>query len=131
MRVLFVTLNATGNLPPQLAFGERVAASGHQVRFVSHESTRGRIVDAGFEFAPLTGIPDHYVHGAPSGLDWWRDVFFAAETGIDVDRQVEEWQPDVIIVDSLLWGALPATASSGTVTAVFVHTLYGRFSTVH
>ena len=131
-RVLFVTLNATGNVPPQLAFADRLHALGHAVKFLAHDALRTRVIERGCEFSALRWLPDHYAGGAVDrGIDWWRDVFFASAVGDDVDREIVAWSPDLIVIDCLLWGGLTAAQASRRPVAVFVHTVYGRFSTDH
>lgn len=52
-RVLFVTWDGGGNVPPALGLAAEVRRRGHEVSFLGHEVLRERIIGLGFGFGPL------------------------------------------------------------------------------
>jgi UDP:flavonoid glycosyltransferase YjiC (YdhE family) len=108
-RLLFVTWDGGGNVPPVLALGARLAAVGHAVEGFGPASLADRFAAEDLEYA---------VRDAP---DPWDAVAMAR----DVAERCARTRPDVVVVDYMLPGALCGAEASGGATVAFVHTLFG------
>jgi UDP:flavonoid glycosyltransferase YjiC (YdhE family) len=108
-RLLFITWDGGGNVPPVLALGSRLAAAGHAAEGFGPASLADRFTADGLGYA---------VRDAP---DPWDVVAMAR----DVAAHCARTRPDVVVVDYMLPGALCGAEASGGTTVAFVHTLYG------
>ncbi|WP_016883648.1 MULTISPECIES: glycosyltransferase [unclassified Rhodococcus (in: high G+C Gram-positive bacteria)] len=126
-RILFVTWDGGGNVPPALGIATEARNRGHQVRFLGHAQQRRRIERHGFRFTP-------YAHARPwqsttnhpgiTGLYQSLAVFTDAGPGIDLLDTVAREPIDVVVVDCLLYGALQAAADAQLTRVTLVHTYY-------
>jgi UDP:flavonoid glycosyltransferase YjiC (YdhE family) len=106
--VSFVVWDGGGNVPPAIALGSRLAASGHAVEGYGPPSLRDRFRDAGLGYT------------SREVADEW-DVTAMA---LDVATHCASTAPDLTVVDYMLPGALcGAECGPGAVVAL-VHTLY-------
>jgi UDP:flavonoid glycosyltransferase YjiC (YdhE family) len=108
-RVLLVTWDGGGNVPPAVALGSRLAATGHDVDAYGSPSLAGRFAADGLAFT-ARDVPDP-----------WDTTAMA----VDVARHCARLEPDLVVVDYMLPGAICAAEASRGATAVLVHTLYG------
>jgi UDP:flavonoid glycosyltransferase YjiC (YdhE family) len=126
-RFLFVTWDGSGNLPPTLAAARALAARGHDVRFLGHQSQADRI---DFPFRAYRAVPDLYERAPlPPEEVWWDELFLSESPARELLDALEEDRADALVVDCLLWGALAGAERTSLPTAVFVHSVYGpRFA---
>ncbi len=135
-RYLFAMWDGGGAVPPELGVARRLIARGHAVRVIADPTLREVTLGIGAEFAPWTSAP-HRSSTDPSEdiiKDWettnplemlrrMRDrlvsgpaPFFAADTA----GQVTAWQPDALVSDYLLFGAMIAAQGAGLPVAALV-----------
>lgn len=106
-RILFVTWDGGGNVPPVLALAERLRARGHDVRGIGSETLAPRFDDE--------GIP--YV--AREMLAEWDQGAIARDVLAEAKRSA-----DVVVSDYMLPGALCGAEAAGRPNVALVHTLY-------
>lgn len=132
-RVLIVSWNGGGNLPPALALAARLVDSGHEVAVMTDaapadSSSIGRVASCG---AKLLEYPS--VEPWPPGLSLEDDPvrFDEIRNGVgvawDVVAAAEGFKPDVMVVDCMAGAGLVAAEHLGIPTAVLVHVLYQPF----
>ena len=107
--VEFVTWDGGGNVNVARALVGRLAAAGWRVGAYGPPSVGGRFEAAGARFTPR------------EAADPW-DVTVMA---LDVRAHCRRVQPDVVVVDYMLPGALCGAEAAGTPVVALVHTLYG------
>jgi UDP:flavonoid glycosyltransferase YjiC (YdhE family) len=105
-RILFVTWDGGGNVPPVLALAARLRARGHEVRAMGSASLAAR-----FE---ARGVP----YTARDVLAEWDQAALAREV------RVEAAAADVVVSDYMLPGALCGAEASFRPSVALVHTLY-------
>lgn len=118
--ILFVTWDGGGNLPPAFALARELAGRGHTVRFLGHTSQEAEVTAAGFEF-----VRPH----AARRFDRTRDyhplrmlgVFGDAGMGRDLLAEVGARPPDLVVIDSFMFGALDAARRAGLRYASLEH----------
>jgi UDP:flavonoid glycosyltransferase YjiC (YdhE family) len=130
MRVLFVTVDAGGNLPPALGVARELERRGGTARFLGHEIQRSAIEQAGFRFDALRTGRD-YDASAPRGtLRSIRDLtalFADRRIGDDAIAAAAAEPVDAVVVDCLLWGALDQTVRAALPVASLVHSQWSYF----
>lgn len=126
-RIVFVTWDGGGNLPPALGIAAELAARGEQVRFLGHEQQRAAVEGAGLRFEPYrharpwsSAAPSH---GAPGDVPVF-SVFADTGPGEDLLASVRRESADLVVIDCLLLGALAAADRAGLRRAVLAHTYY-------
>lgn len=123
-RVLLVTWDGGGNLPPAIGIARELVRRGDRVRVLGHAVQRGAIEAAGLEFRPIVQGRD-YVSAQPRGtVDGVLGlVALFADSGIAADARalLAEEPADVIVVDCLLWGATRALIDTGIPVVSLVH----------
>ena len=105
-RILFVTWDGGGNVPPVLALAERLRARGHEVRALGSASLAPR-----FE---ARGVP----YTARDVLAEWDQAALAREV------RLEAGAADLVVSDYMLPGALCGAEASFRPSVALVHTLY-------
>ena len=125
-RVLLVTWDGGGNVPPLLHTGAALRERGHEVLVLGHEAQRAAMERAGFAFTP-------YRHTVPWARTEARSdeavflTFLDRGAGRDVQETLAAWPADAVVVDCLMFGALQAAEASGLPTVALVHSFYGYF----
>jgi MGT family glycosyltransferase len=132
-RFLVVTLNASGNWPPELALIHALAQRGHTVRVLQEADLAPQITAAGAEYGPYATV-------APRDRTVRRDTSPAGELahqirlnylnpayGDDLLTEVRRFAPDVLLVDRMLMAAAVAAESTGLPTALLWYTIYGAW----
>ena len=118
--ILFVTWDGGGNVPPAVAIARELQHRGHTVRFLGHASQLDSLAAKGFE----TVRPQH-----ARDFDNSRDyaplamlaTFGDRGMGRDLLAASEARPPDLVVVDSLMAGAMHAAADAGLHYAVLEH----------
>lgn len=137
LRVLVCAVAGRGHLGATLPLVEALHGAGHRVRLVIAEHG-ARLVDARLDVVPVPSPPaslaaqsrevgaramQRAVEGDPIGADriYIRESFGRLGTRIDgptVRRQVETFQPDVVLADPFASAGLVAAVESGTPLAL-------------
>ena len=127
-RVLLVTCDAAGNLPPERSLVRALVARGHEVEVLAHPSLRARLEADGARFheyrsmTPLSSIeriePDIELERTLEHL------VFAKGVADDMLRLIEELEPQVLLIDGMLLYGLVASRVSGVPTITLWHTIY-------
>jgi UDP:flavonoid glycosyltransferase YjiC (YdhE family) len=122
-RFLFFTWDGGGNQPPAVGIAQELRERGHEVVFAGYESQRSYFLERGFQFALLerssTGrfdVPSDHRIATMVQLVW-----ASPEHLQDVPNVVARVQPDALVVDCLMPGALVAAEDFDLPTAVLVH----------
>lgn len=142
MNYLFVTLDAAGNVHPELALARRLVGRGHRVRFLAGQAQRRLVEAAGCSFAPWSTAPD-FDSADPEAnpvKDWAEDpatafqqlcdhFWFgpAAAVARDVLAELEREAADVVVVDYFVMGALAAAERAAVPAVVLWHTIFGEY----
>jgi UDP:flavonoid glycosyltransferase YjiC (YdhE family) len=126
-RILFVTWDGGGNLPPALGIARELQRRGEWVRFLGHPQQRSAVEGAEFRFEP-------YMHARPwsaiaplAGLKAaaaFSAMFTDRGPGQDLLAAVAREPADVVVIDCMVLGALQAAQRTGLRSVVLAHTFY-------
>lgn len=124
MRFLFTTFEGGGHVPAPMLVARTLQAQGHDVLVVSDACNRASAVAKGIPFEAWRRAPERgALGGAENGLEDWRtrwppSVIRRLCEGViagpalayarDVMEIADEFRPDVIISNELLFGAMMA-----------------------
>jgi UDP:flavonoid glycosyltransferase YjiC (YdhE family) len=130
-RVLIVSWDGGGNVPPALNLGARLARRGHEVRVLGWSSTAGPAIDAGLAFSSLT------TPRPPPGLtldDVWDELVDSKLHGGGTEEEIvtlaRSFRPDLVVIDCMMGAAFAAAERLGLPTAALVHVRYAPFVNV-
>ncbi len=127
-RILAVTWDGGGNVPPMLGIAGEMQRRGHQVRVLGHSQQRDVVVSAGLKF-----VDDHHARpwspkvaakGARFLLRFLFGVFTDPGPGKDVRNELAREPVDLALVDSMVLAGVRAAERAGVPTAVLMHTLH-------
>jgi len=129
MRVLFVTWDGAGNLPPTLALISALSARGHEVIVLGHDSQEQQIVQSGGEFRRFATAPQLDQGKAQAGFDFevWLQGFNEAAAR-DFTEEASQVNPDVMIVDCMMGPSLAMGWSIGHKLVALVHGVYSAMT---
>ncbi len=126
-RVLLVTWDGGGNVPPAVLIARELRDRGDEVRFLGQAAQRAGIEGAGFGFTA-------YEHPGPWTAAGRRNpitnavgflrILTGRSLGQDLLASVNEHPVDLVVIDCLLYGALDAASRAGLPHAVLVHSLF-------
>jgi UDP:flavonoid glycosyltransferase YjiC (YdhE family) len=127
VRILFVTVDGGGNIPPQLAIARALQRRGARVSFLGHEGVRERVQAAGFAFEPFRSGHHFDPIVRRSLLATTADF---AKTAMD--RKLGRCAVDVatrrgvsaIVVDVILTAGISEVLKTNIPTVVCVHCFY-------
>ena len=129
-RFLIISWDGGGNVPPALNLGTRLVHLGHRVRLLGWESMKSRAAIAGLEFAAYPSMPPW-----PSGITlqqgWMKHVvpaLFGPGTRDDIRSEIEDFAPDVVVVDCMIGVGLEVADTLDLPRAVLMHILYATFT---
>lgn len=130
---LFVTLEAAGNWPPEIALIKALAERGHAVRVVSNANHAAQIRAAGATYEPYQHAEQRDPRRrtddpTPEQLRVLRQVFFNPTFGEELLSAVARERPEVLVLDQMLIMASIAAETTRLPTAVLWHTVYGADS---
>jgi UDP:flavonoid glycosyltransferase YjiC (YdhE family) len=119
--VLIVTVDAGGNVPPALETGAELQRRGHTVRVLGHPQQQAVVASRGLGFTA-------YRHCRPwdsTAANGLRDfVGLCTEPAAGTDLQEALPGADLVLVDCLRFGALPAALAGDVPVAVLMHTFH-------
>ena len=125
--ILFVTVDAGGNVPPAIAIGRELLTRGHRVRFLGHERQRVSLQTAGFEFTAFRRMPHWEPTRAKSVPRAIADLLHISTNpglGQDLIDLINEDPADLVVIDCMLLSVLKAANTAGHKHAVLFHTYY-------
>jgi UDP:flavonoid glycosyltransferase YjiC (YdhE family) len=108
MRVLFVTMDGGGNLPPAIGIAHEVVRRGGTARFLGNAVQRAAIEHAGLRFEPFREGRDYdssLPRSTVSGVRELTGLFADRGIGRDAIASISADPVDAVVVDCLLWGA--------------------------
>src|SRR5579875_1823202 len=126
-KVLFVTWDGGGNVPPAVGIASALRARGDAVEILGHEVQRDAIESSGFVFhASRSARPwsSRDRHSGPTAPLDYAQVFADRGFGTDLVHVAADGF-DRVIIDGLLIGAMEVAASAGLPYMPLVHTFYG------
>jgi UDP:flavonoid glycosyltransferase YjiC (YdhE family) len=129
-RVLIVSWDGGGNVPPALNLGTRLVHLGHRVRLLGWESMKSRAATAGLEFTAYPSMPS-WPAGVTLQQGWMRHVIpalFGPGTRADIGAEIEAFAPDVVVTDCMIGAGLEVADTLDLPRAVLMHVLYATFA---
>lgn len=108
MRLLLVTWDGGGNVPPALELGRRATRLGHRVEVLGPPRLAGRVAAAGLAFVPREAERE------------WDPI----EMALGVRGAIEASGADVVVVDHMMPPALCAAVAIERPVVAWVHTLH-------
>lgn len=128
-RFLLPMWEGGGTIPPQLGVARLLIEHGHEVRVIADPTVEDDALAAGCSFAPWRRAPHRTSLDPATDLlkDWEvnnplkmmkraRDTFIvgpAAEYAADTRDEIDAFEPDMVIPDVLLFGAIIAAQGAG------------------
>ena len=127
--ILFVTWDGGGNLPPALGVAKELLRRRYTVRFLGHARQRAAIEAAGCAFLPFTHARSWSSvepHPGFRGVLQQLSVFTDRGIGEDLLAAVRQQQPELVVIDCLLFGALQAAERANLKRATLFHLPYAQ-----
>jgi len=129
MRMLILTWNDGGNIPPIVSLARGLSRAGHTVFFATHEALREQIEGFGLEFVPfekgyVTDPTDASRPQAVRGRETVEGIIFGEDYYGETQRLIDLLKPDVLLPDGMLSFAIKASFDSGRPVVSLWHTLY-------
>lgn len=125
--ILFVTIDAGGNVPPALAIARELEARGHHVVFLAHAGQKGVVEGAGLGFTAFAETRA-WDHSKPSSaVRTISDYEYAASSRRmthDFLTAARTVKADLAVVDCMLPGIVGAARTVGLPCAVLFHSFY-------
>ncbi|MFE2546237.1 glycosyltransferase [Actinacidiphila glaucinigra] len=122
-RILFVTWDGGGNLPPALGIAAELTRRGDTVRFLGHPQQRRSIEGAGFRFEPYASARPWSATARNTPASFLA-MFTDAGPGRDLAAAVAREPVDLAVIDCLSLPALRAAQETGLRHVVLAHTFY-------
>jgi UDP:flavonoid glycosyltransferase YjiC (YdhE family) len=127
VRILAVTWDGGGNVPPMLGIAGELQRRGHQIRVLGHPRQGEEVAAAGLEFVAYRHArpwsPNVAATGARFLLRFLFGVFTEPGLGEDVRDELAREPVDLVLIDSMILAGLRAAQRAGVPTAVLMHTL--------
>jgi UDP:flavonoid glycosyltransferase YjiC (YdhE family) len=127
-RILVVTWEGGGNVPPMLGIAGELQRRGHQVRVLGHPQQRDVVVSAGLKFVGYRHARAWSPKVATTGPRFLLRFIFGPFTdpriGEDVRGEIVREPADLALVDSMLLAGVRAAERGGMPTAVLMHTFH-------
>jgi len=123
-RILFVTWDGGGNVPPLLGIASEERRRGHAVRVIGHTGQADTVAHAGLDFTPF---PTARAFTSQRNNPPWTlaAAWAGADMGRDVVAEAHDFGADLVVVDCLLSAAMQALARAGITYAVVEHMFDG------
>jgi UDP:flavonoid glycosyltransferase YjiC (YdhE family) len=126
-RILVVTWDGGGNVPPMLGIASELQRRGHQIRVLGHPRQGEVVASAGLKFVAYRRArpwsPNVAATGARFLLRFLFGVFTEPGLGEDVRDELAREPVDLALIDSMTLAGLRAAQRVGVPTAVLMHTL--------
>ena len=126
-RYLFLTWNGAGNQPPAVALAQNLRRRGHYVTFAGYENQRDYFAGRGFRFVLVEGAAAAWRDDVPDRMFAikMQTAWASPDHLKDVPRLISREQPDALVVDCMMFGALAAVELANLSTFVLVHSAPG------
>ncbi|GED96090.1 glycosyltransferase [Gordonia crocea] len=123
-RILFLTWDGGGNLPPAVGVAHVLRRHGHDVAFLGHRRQADYFAREGLRFSAYPTAHDFDVAhpNAPWGV---LKVFTDRALGRDAVARAGADPWDLVVVDCYLFGAMAALREAGIAYVTFEHTFDG------
>jgi UDP:flavonoid glycosyltransferase YjiC (YdhE family) len=123
-RILLVTWDGGGNVPPLLGIGAELQRRGHAVRVIGHADQAATVTGAGLDFVPY---PTARAFTSQRNNPPWTlaAAWGGADLGRDVVAEAGSFAADLTVVDCLLPGAMGALHEAGHRYVVVEHLFHG------
>ncbi|AYG04464.1 glycosyltransferase [Gryllotalpicola protaetiae] len=124
-RIMFVSADAGGNLPPALALARTLAAHGHEVAIAGSPRQSTRVGDVAFRSLPaLADWPDPTAPcSAVATVRKYLRLAASRRIAADAAAAARDWAADAVVVDCMMPSSAQAVHESGKRTAILFHTL--------
>ncbi|MEU1620037.1 glycosyltransferase [Streptomyces sp. NPDC005722] len=123
-RILFVTWDGGGNLPPALGIAAELTRRGDTVRFLGHPRQRKAIEAAGFRFEPYASARPWSATAVDNSPATFIGMFTDAGPARDLVASVAREPVDLAVIDCMSLPALRAAQQTGLRHVVLAHTFY-------
>jgi UDP:flavonoid glycosyltransferase YjiC (YdhE family) len=126
-RVLIVTWQAGGGVPPAVGLGRLLAARGHEVVVLGPRLYQARIERAGCTWRPIPADAEFDPsagRAAEEQRTYLRETFLGPAMPAGVTAEVEAVRPVVLVIDAMLLSTVCAAQTLGVPIAALVHTTY-------
>ena len=117
MKALFVTVDAGGNLPPELGVASELTRRGVHVQFLGHAAQRAAIERAGFGFTPYptaTTFDPLHGQGMVSGLRAFLSIATDRRVGDDAVALARSERIDIVVADVIVSRGIQRLVAAGT-----------------
>ncbi len=125
-RILIVTVDGGGNVPPAIAIGAALERRGHRVRFLGHPHQAPQIEGAGLRFEPFERArPFSRLVAKPTLLSLLQWPRLGTDPGIGEDllAAIDREPVDAVVIDCLLPGSLRVAKRTGLPVVLLLHSL--------
>ena len=128
-RFLLAIWEGGGTVPPELGVATRLAAAGNEIAVIGDPTLSDRVTALGFEFTPWVRPPHRNTLERDDDVfkDWElsnplamlrnaRDRYMAGPASDFADETsaaIAQWDPDAVLVDSLILGAMVGAQGAG------------------
>jgi MGT family glycosyltransferase len=128
---LIVTWDGAGNLVSTLGIARALVAEGHDVRLMGHQSIDDRCGSHGWRFLPLQHVErfdnTEELDPADEVARLTATLWCSGGPAADVRDELDREPADVLLIDSMLWGALCAGQAAGIPTVALFHSAASLF----
>jgi UDP:flavonoid glycosyltransferase YjiC (YdhE family) len=127
MRVLIVTWQAGGGVPPAVGLGRLLVARGHEAVVLGPRLYQARIERAGCTWRPIPAEAEFDPsagRAAEEQRTYIRETFLGPAMPAGVTAEVEAGRPDVLVIDAMLLSTVCAAQMLGLPIAALVHTMH-------
>jgi UDP:flavonoid glycosyltransferase YjiC (YdhE family) len=123
-RILFVTWDGGGNVPPLLGIAAELTRRGHTTRVIGHPAQEPVVRAAGLDFV---GYPTARAFTSQRNNPPWTlaATWGGRDLGRDVVAAAGDLAADLVVVDCLLPGAMEALHAAGQRYVVVEHLFHG------
>jgi MGT family glycosyltransferase len=128
LRILAVTFDGAGNLPPERSLFRALMARGHNVTVLAHDTQRAAIEADGAAFLPFAhaaqrcAIAPTSIAEEPTVL--FEHVIFSEAIGRDAADAIKTYRPHTLLIDYFLVCALLAGRASRLPVIPLCHSIY-------
>ena len=130
-RILVVTWNGGGNVPPALGVADELRRRGHDVRVLGQIDQRAAVEKLGLCFEAYHRAAPHLPLERTGFARWAAEylrLFTDPGVGADVAASLDREGADLVVVDAMLLTALHTLQARRTRHVVLHHTLHGHMS---
>ncbi|WP_353987434.1 glycosyltransferase [Ruicaihuangia caeni] len=128
-RVLMISADAGGNVPPALAIANELAGRGHEVTLAGVRPRDSGALEASVERVPLAALAHDDLTdpgGSIGQLAALRHLTIGPHVAEDVRSLLDSRRPDAVVVDCAMLSSLREALGSGVPTAALFHS-FGAF----